>query len=319
MTWTPELDTAPPPTEAAPVGPGRRWLGRLAVAAWCAVFVWFCLTRGFPFDRASQTLFILAILLAASVGRPWRRVGRIFVDWLAFVLILYAYDYSRHFAELLGRPVMVTPQIGADRALFGGTLPTSWLQERYYDAAATHWYDVLGSVIYVSHFLAVWVIAVVLYLRNRHEWFRWARALVVLSFAGLITFALQPTAPPWYAARDGVIPPVERMSTRGLEDIGLHGAKALIDNGASLTNDVAAIPSLHTAFAVLIAVWFVPRIPVRMRWWAWPLLIAYPVAMLAVLVYSGEHYVVDGLIGAAFVFAVLAGLSRWDRRAQAGG
>jgi hypothetical protein len=307
---TPDVVEAVPSTA---VSVRRRRLGYLAVTAWCVVFVWFCWTRGFPFDRGYQTLFILSGLVAASVGRPWRKVGRIFVDWLAFVLILYAYDYSRHFADLLGRPVMITPQIDADRLLFFGTLPTTWLQEHVYDPSATHWWDVLGSVVYVSHFLAVWVIAAVLYLRNRDEWFRWARALVALSFAGLITFALQPTAPPWYAARDGYIPPVVRISTRGLDDLGLHGAKTLIDNGAALSNDVAAIPSLHTAFAVLICVWFLPRIPQRMRWWARPLLIAYPVAMLTMLVYSGEHYVIDGIIGALYVLGVLYGLSRWDR------
>ena len=43
------------------------------------------------------------------------------------------------------------------------------------------------------------------------------------------------------------------------------------------------------------------------------MLIAYPIAMLATLVYSGEHYVIDGIIGAAYVVAVLAGLAWWDR------
>ena len=307
---TPDLVESAP---TAPTSVSRRRLGYLAVAAWCSVFVWFCWTRGFPFDRGYQTLFILSGLLAASVGRPWRKVARIFVDWLAFVLILYAYDYSRHFADLLGRPVMITPQIDADKLLFFGTLPTTWLQQHFYDPSATHWYDLVGSIVYVSHFLAVWVIAAVLYLRNRDEWFRWARALVALSFAGLVTFALQPTAPPWYAARDGYIPPVVRISTRGLDALGLHGAKTLIDNGASISNDVAAIPSLHTAFAVLVCVWFLPRIPRRMRWWAWPLLIAYPIAMLTMLVYSGEHYVIDGIIGALYVLGVLWGLARFDR------
>jgi hypothetical protein len=291
----------------------RRRLGYLAVTAWCLAFVWFVWTQGFPFDRGFQTVWILTGLVAASVGRPWRTVVRIFVDWFVFVLVLYAYDYSRHFADLLGRPVMITPQIAADKLMFFGNVPTTWLQTHFYDPSATHWWDLVGSIVYVSHFLAVWVIAAILYLRNRDEWFRWARALVVLSFAGLITFALQPTAPPWYAARDGFIPPVMRISTRGLDDLGLHGAKTLIDNGASLTNDVAAIPSLHTAFAVLISVWFLPRIPRRMRWWAWPLLIAYPFAMLAMLVYSGEHYVIDGITGVIYVLGVLYGLSRWDR------
>ena len=300
-------------TTSPTISVARRRLGYVAVTVWCVAFVWFVWTQGFPFDRGFQTVWILTGLLAASVGRPWRKVARIFVDWLAFVLVLYAYDYSRHFADMLGRPVMVTPQIEADKFLFFGTLPTTWLQQHVYDPSATHWWDIAGSMVYVSHFLAVWVIAAVLYLRNRDEWFRWARALVALSFAGLVTFALQPTAPPWYAARDGFIPPVVRIATRGLDEIGLHGAKTLIDNGASLTNDVAALPSLHTAFAVLISAWFLPRIPRRMRWWAWPLLIAYPVAMLTMLVYSGEHYVIDGIVGALYVVGVLFGLSRYDR------
>lgn len=299
--------------ELATVSVRRKRAGYLAVAIWCAAFVWFVWTQGFPFDRGFQTVWIISGLVAASVGRPWRKVVRIFVDWLAFVLVLYAYDYSRHFADMLGRPVMITPQIAADKAMFLGTLPTTWLQDHFYDRWATHWWDQVGAIVYCSHFLAVWVIAAVLYLRNRDEWFRWARALVVLSFAGLITFALQPTAPPWYAARDGYIPPVVRISTRGLDDLGLHGARTLIDNGAMLTNDVAAIPSLHTAFAVLICLWFLRRIPRRMRWWAWPLLIAYPIAMLTMLVYSGEHYVIDGLIGAVYVVGVLLGLRQWDR------
>ena len=83
--------------------------------------------------------------------------------------------------------------------------------------------------------------------------------------------------------------------------------------GSFKTDLLAAIPSLHTAFAVLIAVWFWPRVPQQHRWWLRPFLVAYPVVMLAVLVYSGEHYVVDGIVGAIYVFGVLAALRWWDR------
>ncbi len=295
------------------MSPRRRLLGRIAVALWAIGLVWFCLRLGFPFDRAYQTLWIISGLVAASVGRGWRAVGRIFIDWVPFILVLYAYDYSRHFADLLGRPVMIEPQIGWDRLLFFGVEPTVWLQQAFYDHSATHWWDSVAAVIYCSHFLAAWVVAGVLYWRNRDEWFLWARAVVVLSFSALITFAIVPTAPPWYAARDGYLPPVDRIATRGLDGLGLHQAKQLIDQGAAVTNDVAAIPSLHTGFAVLIAMWFYPRVPPRHRFWLRPLLVAYPILMLATLVYGGEHYVVDGLIGAVYVAAVLFGLRSWDR------
>ena len=311
----PATDAAVDPATAAEseVSPLRRRLGWVAVGIWATALVVFIATQGFPFDRGYQTLWILSGLVAASVGRTWRHVGRIFVDWIPVIVILYLYDFSRHAAEALGRPVAITPQIDADRLLFFGVVPTVWLQEHVYDPNATHWWDALGSLWYISHFLGVWVIAAILYLINRDHWFKWTRALVALSFAGLITFALIPTAPPWYAAREGILPAIDRISTRGLDMVGLHGAKQLIDLGAATANDVAAIPSLHTAFAVLIAVWFWPRVPVKQRWWLRPFLVAYPIVMLAVLVYSGEHYVIDGIVGAIYVFGVLWALRVWDR------
>ena len=289
-------------------------LGRIAVGAWAIGLVWFIFAQGFPFDRAYQTLWILSGLVLTSIGRGWRHVGRIFLDWIPLILVLYAYDYSRHFAEVLGRPVMIQPQIDWDRLLFFGVTPTIWLQAHFYDPLVVHWWDSLGSLIYISHFVAVWIIAAVLYWRNRDAWFLWVRAIVVLCISALVAFALVPSAPPWYAARDGYLPPVDRISTRGLDSVGLHGAKQLIDQGSSVTNDVAAIPSLHTGFAILIAIWFYPRVAQRHQWWLRPLLVLYPISMLAVLVYSGEHYVVDGLIAAVFVAGTLYGLQRWDRR-----
>jgi hypothetical protein len=289
-------------------------LGRVAVGVWAAGLLWFVLTQGFPFDRGYQTLWILSGLVAAGVGRGWRHVRRIFLDWIPLIVVLVVYDYSRHFAELLGRPVMIEPQISWDRLLFFGNVPTIWLQQHFYDPTTTHWWDSVGALVYISHFLAAWAIAGILYWRNRDEWFLWVRAVVVLSFAGLITFALQPSAPPWYAARDGYLPPVARIAWRGLDSLGLHGASQLIDRGAAVANDVAAVPSLHTGFAVLISMWFYPRVTQRHRWWLRPLLVLYPIAMLTMLVYSGEHYVSDGLIGAVYVVGTLLGLRWWDRR-----
>ena len=298
---------------AREVGELRWRLGRVALAAWAAALVVYCLRYGFPFDRANMSLWLLAGLVAASVGRPLRRVGRIFLDWLPFILILYLYDYSRGAADTLGATVQVEAPILWDRVLFLGADPAVWLQQTFYDPQTVHWWDMVGSLVYVSHFVVVWAIAGVLYLRDRDHWFKWARALVVLSFAGLITYAVLPAAPPWYAAEEGLLPPLDRISTRGLDAMGLSFAEGLVDHGRAVTNDVAAIPSLHTAFAALVCLWFIRRIPQRHRWWAQPLLIAYPIAMLATLVYSGEHYVIDGIIGAGYVVAVLAGLAGWDQ------
>jgi membrane-associated phospholipid phosphatase len=90
----------------------------------------------------------------------------------------------------------------------------------------------------------------------------------------------------------------------------------------SASNPVAAMPSLHTAFALFVVVFFLPAI--RRRWW--PLLLLYPLAMTFTLVYTGEHYLIDVLVGWAYVgatFVVVGRAERWwrtrrDRLALAG-
>jgi membrane-associated phospholipid phosphatase len=308
--------TAVQTTDAgAPVMARRRTatiVRRVLLLAWLAAFLVSLVTVGAPFDRAAQTLWILSLLVVSGIGRPWRWCARVFVDWLPFIAVLYLYDYSRGAADALNRTVQVSLPAALDKTLFFGHLPSVWLQQHFYDPKHVHWWDVAASLVYATHFVLVWAIAAVLYRRNRAEWFAWARALVVLSFGALITFALMPSAPPWYAAQEGVIPPVNRFTTRGWDAIGLHQAGALLHQGQGVVNDVAAIPSLHTAFAVLVAVWFWPRVPRRARWWLRPLLFVYPFVMLLSLVYFGEHYVVDGIAGALYVFATLAGLRAWD-------
>ncbi len=83
--------------------------------------------------------------------------------------------------------------------------------------------------------------------------------------------------------------------------LGLPRAQALLHAGQGQVNPVAAVPSLHTAFAVLLCL-FALRL-VRRRWQR-VALVAYAVAMPLVLVWSGEHYVVDTVLGAVYAAGV---------------
>jgi membrane-associated phospholipid phosphatase len=65
---------------------------------------------------------------------------------------------------------------------------------------------------------------------------------------------------------------------------------------------VAAIPSLHTAFAVLTCL---VLLPLARRVWQRVLLVGYALLMPLVLVWSGEHYVIDTLLGALYAGGVV--------------
>ena len=84
--------------------------------------------------------------------------------------------------------------------MFAGTVPTVWLQERL-KLAYPPWWEIVISTVYMSFFILPYVVAAVLWLRDRAEWKAFVRLFVGLSFVALIIYTLLPAAPPWAAAR----------------------------------------------------------------------------------------------------------------------
>jgi hypothetical protein len=288
-----------------------RWLVRGVL--WTGLVVAFAGTSfvvGLPTDRVVLLGWVLAGLGVHAITEGWRRVVRLVVDWLPLAALLLLYDASRGVADTFGFAVHVTEPAAADRWLGGGVLPTAWLQAHW----QAHWWLAVASLIYVSHFVATPLLLGVLWVRNRELWARCARLVVALSAAGLITYVLYPAAPPWLAAKQDVIEPVARLSSAGWQVLGLPKAGALLEHGQGQVNQVAAVPSLHTAFAVLICV---VLFPLARRVWQRIVLVGYAVLMPLVLVWAGEHYVVDTLLGALYavgVVALLAAAERWVGR-----
>jgi hypothetical protein len=290
----------------------RPWtwpLSRIGLAAYLTVLVVYIVTVGVPTDRIGQTGWIVIGIVAARLGRPLREHVRAVLDWLPLLAALILYDHTRGIADSLGMTVRVTELAEVERSMFAGILPSAWLQEQYSNPAEPHWWDAVASLIYTSHFVLPWALAAVLYVRSRPAWLRYVRWVVLLSYAGLATYILVPAAPPWYASRYDFVPEqIDRVITNGWAVLGLHNAGAWLDQAQAGSNLVAALPSLHAAFALLvsIALWLHVRNP------ALRVLIAvYPVAMGLTLVYGGEHYVVDVLLGWVYVGLVLLVTMAW--------
>ncbi|QIG43071.1 inositol phosphorylceramide synthase [Nocardioides anomalus] len=169
------------------------------------------------------------------------------------------------------------------------------------------WWDYLTSATYASHFVVGLGLAGVLWLRDRALWLSWIRRYVTIAYLALAGYIVFPMAPPWMASRDGLLPPLARMSSYALHDLGLERTTMVF---GGLANKTAAMPSLHTGFSCLVALWAVTRLR---AWWRWVFLL-YPALMAGALVYSGEHYLVDTLFGCLIAgLAMLIG-AWWDRR-----
>jgi membrane-associated phospholipid phosphatase len=288
-----------------------------APLAWLAATVWFVAFEGLPLTRDWIAAWVVLGLLAFSLGDLGGWFRGVVLDWLPFFAILALYDLLRGVADGLIFDPFFLPQIDADEFLFGGQVPTVWLQERLYEPGALPWWGVIAWAVYMSHFFATPLLAGVLWKLDRMRFRRYAVTVAALSLLGFATYALYPAAPPWMAAQDGLIPPVARVIPELWGQLGIPARFGVVGTGYEYANDVAAVPSLHAAFSLLIVLelWGSAR-----RWWVRALLAAYPLVMGFALVYSGEHYVVDLLLG--WIYAVLAwwgvrrAFARWAARGE---
>jgi membrane-associated phospholipid phosphatase len=281
------------------IGAGIAWGGLLAV------IVYFV---GIPTDRASMLLLVLTLLGIPCLGRGWPAFRRVLVDWLPFTAVLILYDYSRGLASRIGMPLHMRDIAWVDEHVFG-VIPTVWLQEHFLHPGDPRWWDAVATFVYSTHFFATPIVAAVLWLRNRQLWVAFVARIIALSLAGLVTYVLFPAAPPWYAAREAAIDPVLRASSRGWLELGINHAGNLLQQGQLASNPVAAMPSLHTGFALIIALFVVRRFRSPLRW----ALLAYPVLMAISLVYLGEHYVVDLVAGVLYAIVVDLVVRRIER------
>jgi membrane-associated phospholipid phosphatase len=88
---------------------------------------------------------------------------------------------------------------------------------------------------------------------------------------------------------------------------------AVFETGSRYANDVAAMPSLHAAYSLLVVLFLWDLAPARLRW-VRPALALYPLAMAFALVYGAEHYVVDIVAGWAYAVAAYAAVTGTARR-----
>ena len=255
--------------------PRRRW----AYAAFALGLALFVAGFGVPTDRLGLAALATGFLSIGLLGRGWAAWRQMMLDWLPFQAVLLAYDFSRGVASPytveqmaardyptqdvhndLGLPLQVYPPIDFDRWLaellgMGSTTPTQWLQVHLHpgpvDGTAIPWFAVLVSLVYCSHYLVMPVTAVVTWMRDRVEFRRWMTMVVTLAVAGLATYVLLPTAPPWLASYEGDLsgPPVLRLSSEGFDQVGFDMVGSALKLGQGLVNPVAAMPSLHVAFA----------------------------------------------------------------------
>jgi membrane-associated phospholipid phosphatase len=278
------------------------WIRRVALTCFCVYAVVWTRDNGILWDRIGIARAVTVFLICAFIGRPLRQWGILAIDLVLYCLMWYAYETTRGAADgkLFGIrfPLQVQAPRNIDRFLFFGHDPNTVLQDHFWKSTV-HWWDKVASLTYFTHFIFVPIVMGALWATSHRQWARFMKRFATVLGVACLLFVLVPTAPPWMVAKNyHLLPPLTRSAGRGFTAMGLHAAavswKAALDWG----NAVAAMPSLHASFALIVPAFFLPWLkPV----WLKAVVLVFPVVMLTSLVYLAEHWVIDGLVGWAIV------------------
>jgi hypothetical protein len=212
--------------------------------------------------------------------------------FVPFVGLLLVYESFRGIADGLNNRVNFLWMPGVDKWIFG-ELPTKTLQNWWWQGSA-QWYDFMFYIAYMLHFVLPIALAILIWKKCPKHYWRLVTAFVVVSFAAFLTYVIFPAAPPWMAADQGLIEPISRVSSSVWFALGINDFPSLYNDISP--NPVAAIPSLHAAYATLFALFAIKFFKAKWRYLA----IIHPILIYVGTIYQGEHYAIDEMLGALY-------------------
>jgi PAP2 superfamily len=154
------------------------------------------------------------------------------------------------------------------------------------------------------HFTALGIFLVWLFVRHRDR-YPFVRNVLVLVTASSLVIQLVPVAPP------------RLLPDLGFVDIAAKYGQSVYNMHGISVDQLAAMPSVHVAWALLIAWGVLTCSSSRYRWWV----VSHPVITIFVVVATANHFWMDGIVAAGLLvlsIGAVAGTARACARIAAG-
>jgi hypothetical protein len=221
--------------------------------------------------------------------RLWREIALIAVFYGAYTLVrlLIPHDEAAAYAHAhqvmrLEHALGPNLELKLNHALLGAPLLAKAANIFY---ATAHFAVTLGVLAWLY--------------RRRPQHFRWLRTSLLLATGiALIGFWVYPLAPPRFLGGAGFVDPVTALHSFGLYSSPQAG---------SLTNQFAAMPSMHAGWALWCAVALI--VSMRRRPLIMTIAALYPIVTITVIFATANHYLLDAVAGVlVMAFALFVGL-----------
>ncbi|HLT69906.1 MAG TPA: phosphatase PAP2 family protein [Acidimicrobiales bacterium] len=274
------------------------------------------------------------VATAASVGvRWWREV-------LYVVLVYLAYSAVRNQFGSGGGSIDPDPAFHHGEAVIQlqrniGLYFEHRLQRWYLDLPANGLIRLWNVYYGVLHFVVTAFALVWMYRRAPARYRLWRNTLAITTLLALVGFASFSLMPPRLLDDPGIYggcqvyadATPDELAARGVEAAGdppcdefgfvdtiaVYGGWASFgsDEMAAVSNQYAAMPSMHIGWSMWCSLVLVPMV---WRRWLRGLAVAYPALTLFCIVVTANHYWIDGLAGLACLglgYLVARTATRW--------
>lgn len=293
------IDVAPLLPGPNPVWTRNRILA--IVIAFVAALGAMLVLQGVYLSPDRYFLILLAPAVVLGVGKGYVR------DFLPLILAILVYEELRGLAHLINPDPYFMPHLEFDKFILFGRNGSVVLQDWLWTGQVS-WYDQVLGLLNRAHFIVPPTLLFIIWLDRREHYYRCATALVGASLIGAVIFLLYPAAPPWAASQAGLLPPLTKIGYAQAAAAPVSAGKSWIES-LMLPNPYAAVPSLHTAYSTLVAIFALSW----KRRFGYVMLL-YPLAMYFCIVYFADHYISDILVGIAVALLAWWGSGRLINR-----
>jgi len=246
--------------------------------------------------------FLILFWLFAYFGNEKSR--RFITAFSIFIIYWIIYDSMRIIPNYEVSQVHIKEPYHLEKALFGITANNILLTpNEYFIIHNNRFFDFLSGMFYINWVPIPLAFAVYLYIKDKYLFTKFSLVFMFVNLVGFVIYYIYPAAPPWYVElygfdlRIGVSGNSAGLS-RFDEITGIPVFENIYNKNA---NVLAAIPSLHAAYPVIVLYYGIKK---RLGWINWLFLI-FMIGIWFSAVYSNHHYVIDIILGVLDALIVL--------------
>lgn len=256
------------------------------------------------------------VILWLSAFYAHDKSRRFILGFSIFIIFWIIYDSMRIIPNYEVSTVHIQEPYEFEKILFGINVNGNLLTpNEYFYIFNNKILDFLSGFFYINWMPIPIGFGIYLYLKEKPLFLEYSLVFLLVNLLGFAIYYLYPAAPPWYVEIYGFdlqigIPGNRAGLVRFDELVGVPIFESIYNKNA---NVLAAIPSLHAAYPVIVLFFAIKK---RLSIIAIVLFIIFMSGIWFSAVYSGHHYIIDVLLGVILALITLIIFEKISKRSN---